>query len=620
MFSMCSRHAAVSRAATVVVLGLFARVALRSTKRPNAAYNPPTGYYDAANSTDGAMLKSQLFSIISTKYNETTHAHSGALTGVSYDNLRYAERVLFKDMSWVPTAQDPYDHILNVYDRVSHDYLWDAGATWNREHSWPQSWLGVSASGTNAASDKFEVFPATTSGNGDRQNFGYGYYPTTGLARVVTSGGKSFWYPGDADSGDVARSMFYMATRYGQSQSNGINLYLVNGAPTVVGQMGDLNSLLHWNYEDGVDNFERRRSWLAYTTDASSAGWDTTPNANDPNRASVYNKVYNQGNRNPFIDHPEYVWAIFGGGVNNSQIYAGSTPNADGSSNAAVNLRVMKNGVMPTGSTTINKTGADPTTFDLTATSNVVAAANVIGTGQPFDYGTQSKTFSVGLSDSTATTGAKTGSLTINNTDLTTGGAGEGSVDGNDTINVTAQVVDNRVITASNADFGRVIVGSPVTTDTTLTSTGDDNHFTRVTVKAAGTSADVNGVFITAGSDQTFNGTLTTATRTLQGTFTNPGLASGVSAFTVQNAETSISGTPSVQPVNVSYSVSIYDHAHPSLAAGAITTTKTIDFGYVPAGFAARTAVLTSMTTPTLTACRLPRRWMLMESPRPAVG
>src|SRR6185437_669720 len=246
----------------------------------------------------------QLFTIVSTKYNETTHAHSGSLTGVSYDNLRYAERVLFKDMSWVPTAQDPYDHILNVYDRVSHDYMWESGHTWNREHSWPQSWLGVSASGTNAASDIFEVFPSTTAGNGDRQNFGYGYYPTTGLARVVTSGGKSFWYPGDADRGDVARSMFYMATRYGQGQST--NLSLVNGPPTVVGQMGDLNSLLHWNYEDGVDNFERRRSWLAYTTDSSSAGWDTTPNANDPNRASVYNKVYNQGNRNPFIDHPEY--------------------------------------------------------------------------------------------------------------------------------------------------------------------------------------------------------------------------------------------------------------------------------------------------------------------------
>ncbi len=548
---MMCRHAVVSRAVAAGVLALSVQIARAQYEAPNTAYNPPAGYYDAANSTVGATLKSQLFSIISTKYNETTHAHSGALTGVSYDNLRYAERVLFKDTSWVPTAQDPYDHILNVYDRVSHDYLRDTGATWNREHTWPQSWLGVSASGTNAASDEFEVFPSTTAGNGDRQNFGYGFYPTTGAARVVTSGGSSYWYPGDADAGDVARSQFYMAVRYGQSQSNGINLSLVNGPPTAVGQMGDLNSLLHWNYEDGVDNFERRRNELTYSPDPSSAGWDITPNANDPNRAAVYNKVYNQGNRNPFIDHPEYVWAIFGGGVNNSQIYAGPSPNADGSSTAAVNLRVMKNGVMPTGSATIHKTGVDPTTFDLTATSNVTAATNVIGTGQPFDYNAQTKTISVGLSDSTATTGAKTGSLTINNTDLTTGGAGEGSADGNDTINVTAQVVDNRVINASAASFGRVIIGSAVTTGTTLTSAGDDDHNTRVTVKAAGSSVDGNGAFIAAGSDATFNGTLTTTSRTDQATFASTGSKSGSRSFVIQGE--GLTGE-SDGAVNVSYS------------------------------------------------------------------
>src|SRR6185312_11473879 len=137
-----------------------------------------------------------------------------------------------------------YDHILFVYDRTSFDYMWNSTTLpWNREHSWPQHWLGVTASnGTvNAASDLFEVFPAGESTNGDRGDDGYGLYPHTGAPGV----NGSYFYPGDTDRGDVARSQFYMAVRYGQGQ--GTNLSLVNGVPSIVGQMGDLNSLLHWN-------------------------------------------------------------------------------------------------------------------------------------------------------------------------------------------------------------------------------------------------------------------------------------------------------------------------------------------------------------------------------------
>jgi endonuclease I len=48
--------------------------------------------------------------------------------------------------------------------------------------------------------------------------------------------------------------------------------------------MGKLSTLLHWHMEDPVDTFEIRRN----------------------------NRIYEyQGNRNPFIDHPEYVSKIF---------------------------------------------------------------------------------------------------------------------------------------------------------------------------------------------------------------------------------------------------------------------------------------------------------------------
>ena len=163
---MRPRQALVLRAASAAVVGLCAQIACAAYEVPNSAYNPPTNYYNLA--TNPASLKADLYTTISHGFNESTFAHTSALNGQNYGNCRYAARVLFKDLAWVPTVPDPSNHILWIYDRTSHDYQWDNAATWNREHSWPQSWIGVSASnGTvNAASDLFEVYPASTSGNG----------------------------------------------------------------------------------------------------------------------------------------------------------------------------------------------------------------------------------------------------------------------------------------------------------------------------------------------------------------------------------------------------------------------------------------------------------------------
>src|SRR5262249_3984404 len=216
--------------------------------------------------------------------------------------------------------------------------------------------------------------------------------------------GGTYWCPGTADAGEAARAMFYMATRYftpsNMNRGTDIqNLELVNGIPTSDFHMGDLNSYLHWNYEYGVDNFERRRNQLIY----GSAG-DLTNHALNPN--------YYQGNRNPFIDHPEYVWAIFGSDVvsgnivNNSQIYVGATPASDGSSTVNVDLgRIMTGGSFGTSDVAFTKSGAptnsDPTTFDITATGNATTTSGanklVIGQGQGIDFGTQTRTITVGL-------------------------------------------------------------------------------------------------------------------------------------------------------------------------------------------------------------------------------
>lgn len=567
------RSLLLAHAAGMAIVALIAPSDAWAQYQPsnNPVYDPGS-YYNNATANDGPTLKSQLYTITSTGF-----------IGRTYGDTRYAARVLFKDTTFVPTAQNPYDKIIWVYERTSNDYQWDAGVTWNREHSWPQSKLGVSASnGTaNRASDLFEVYPSNSHTNSSRGNSAYG----------DTSGG--FFYPGDADRGDVARGLFYMATRYGSNQSAG-NLSLTAGQGGT-NQMGDLPTLLRWHYIDGVDNFERRRNWLTYTSDSSAAAWDITPPQFDPTRNSLYNQVYNQGNRNPYIDHPEYVWAVFGGGVaNTSKLYVGASAPGDGASATTVMLpRVMKNGTLGSSSVTMTKAGTTPTTFDITTGGS--ATSTVAGKGRPFVYEPGTLSIPVGLNASTSTTGLKTGTVTIDNTDLTSAGSGMGAQDGNDVITVQAQVVDNRVITATNASFGRVLVGQMVTANTTLSSPGDDNNNTRITVTGTASAADANGVAIAAGSNTIFNGTTTTAIRTFEGNFSTPGDYNGSRSFT--RTGEGLAGE-TVNAVSSTYSAKALGHASPSFTSDGTSTSKTIDFGYVPSGFAARTGTFSIFNNP----------------------
>ena len=94
------------------------------------------------------------------------------------------------------------------------------------------------------------------------------------------------WEPRDSEKGDVARMLFYMAVRY-EGEDGEPDLELsdeVNTAPTPF--HGRLSTLLEWHENDPVDDWERRRNDIIY--------------------------IDFQNNRNPFIDHPEFVDLIWG--------------------------------------------------------------------------------------------------------------------------------------------------------------------------------------------------------------------------------------------------------------------------------------------------------------------
>ncbi len=159
--------------------------------------------------------------------------------------------------------------VILIYLGTSVSGVWDGnpGAAWNREHVWPQSKLGGKADNDviNIASDLHNLKPSNPSTNSSRGNKFFG--TETGA-----------YEPRDAVKGDIARILFYMDVMY-----NGLSLISANSGGSL--QMGNLDKLLEWHVLDPVDEFEMYRN----------------------NKIETY-----QGNRNPFIDHQEFVDKIYG--------------------------------------------------------------------------------------------------------------------------------------------------------------------------------------------------------------------------------------------------------------------------------------------------------------------
>jgi endonuclease I len=155
-----------------------------------------------------------------------------------------------------------------VYTQYSVDGTWDAGATWNREHVWPQSYLNYD---TTMSADLHNLKPADPGENSSRSNK---YFDN-----VTTS---SAYEPPDEVKGDIARILFYMVVRYEI-------LSLIDDGNVIssgVYNMGLLQTLLAWHELDPVDDFERNRNDVIYSY---------------------------QDNRNPFIDYEHFVDLIFDG-------------------------------------------------------------------------------------------------------------------------------------------------------------------------------------------------------------------------------------------------------------------------------------------------------------------
>ena len=163
---------------------------------------------------------------------------------------------------------------------------------WNREHVWPRS-DGVGDEGPDY-SDVHHLFPSKDSVNSLRSNLPYDESANLDSDPFAPESFKDndSWEPLDRDKGIVARAQLYMMTRYDGAEALTTDLVLAdNTSPT--GTQGVLSTLLAWHRAFPPTDYERARNNAIY------AG------------VTVGGTTYAQGNRNPFIDFPQFVDAIF---------------------------------------------------------------------------------------------------------------------------------------------------------------------------------------------------------------------------------------------------------------------------------------------------------------------
>jgi hypothetical protein len=270
----------------------------------------PAGYYAAATGLKGSALLIALHNIIKA---HTSLSYSFTATAFHNTDKRPDGNV-WDVYSDVPGGTPPYEFAFGPLGSGGSE-----GIAYNREHSFPQSWFGGSV--LPMYSDLWIIYPTDSKVNGERGNYPYGKVGSatwtslngSKLGNCVSPGyGGTCFEPIDGYKGDLSRSQFYVSTRYFNEDSSwpgGGSTTKSQLLPWAAGQYMD------WSTGDPVSWKERVRNGAIYEY---------------------------QHNRNPFVDHPEFVIAIY-----DSNAVAGVGP-----ASGAVSIRLLPNAPNPFGSRT----------------------------------------------------------------------------------------------------------------------------------------------------------------------------------------------------------------------------------------------------------------------------
>ena len=259
----------------------------------------PNGYYNNATG-NGYVLKTQLYNIINQQNDQGYSAIDGFFRNYDLDNYYENNNTILDIYSENPDGQDPYN--FTPFNDECGNYSVE-GDCYNKEHIIPKS---VFNENTPMQGDAHSLLPTDGRVNGFRGNFPMGRVDNnnlasqSGISNPTQNGSKlgdnlnsgyssgysgTVFEPIDEFKGDIARIHFYFATRYQNQISNWSSYAMFNGSSDQVFETVFLNILLEWHNLDPVSQKEI-----------------------DRNDAIYYD---HQGNRNPFVDHPEYVNAVW---------------------------------------------------------------------------------------------------------------------------------------------------------------------------------------------------------------------------------------------------------------------------------------------------------------------
>lgn len=272
----------------------------------------PAGYYNGTAGLSGYALKSKLHDIISEKNINWHYGDLPAYYGQTDLDLYYDHDVsntmyLLDIYSEIPSGTDAYEY-------TQGQLISSAGAEglgYNREHMIPQSTFSTSSkiSDYPMYSDLNFIVPVDARINQLRNNYPYGvggtvsYYNFTNSSRMANSAIPNYPYTGrvyepiDEFKGDIARTLLYFVVRY-EGKLNSFNTAYstsstitpatdqcpFDGTEEQAIDLAYIEMLKQWNTLDPVSQREIDRNNTVYTI---------------------------QKNRNPFIDHPEWVNLIW---------------------------------------------------------------------------------------------------------------------------------------------------------------------------------------------------------------------------------------------------------------------------------------------------------------------
>jgi endonuclease I len=254
-----------------------------------------SAYYDNAEGLTGYALKTALYNII--------NGHS---------TQSYGDLWTFYNAHELDSYYENDGSILDIYSESPNStdsYTFSSGSDqcgnysgesdcYNREHSFPRSWFGGDIDPMNT--DVHHIFATDGYVNSKRSSYPYGEVSsatyTSNNGSKLGSGSSSLGYTGtvfepiDEFKGDLARAYFYMATRYendidGWDSNSTYADAVLDGSSAQVYEDWFLAMLKTWHNQDPVSQKEIDRNEAGYS---------------------------HQGNRNPFVDYPNFVSEIWG--------------------------------------------------------------------------------------------------------------------------------------------------------------------------------------------------------------------------------------------------------------------------------------------------------------------